>query len=340
MRKLIIQIPCFEEAEHLPVTLGDLPRAVPGFERVEWLVVDDGSTDGTAEAASRGGVDHVVRLSRHRGLARAFTEGLEASLRLGADVIVNVDADNQYRADDIVHLVAPILRGDADMVVGARPIDDISHFSPLKKALQRLGSRVVRMASGTDVPDATSGFRALSREAARRLHVFSEYSYTLETIIQAGWKGLAVASVPVRVNPDLRPSKLVTSLPAYLRRQLLTILRIFVTYRPFFFFASLGAVAFGAGFLLGLRFLYFYLTEGGGGHVQSVILASLLLGSGLALGLIGLVADLVSVNRKLLEEVEWRVQRLEISEVTPVERADRDASAYGESGSGSVAVPE
>lgn len=309
--KLIIQIPAHDEAETLPLTLADLPREVAGFEKVEWLVVDDGSRDGTADVARAHGVDRVVHLPRRQGLSRAFLAGLEASLAAGADVIVNTDADNQYDARDIPALVAPILEGRADIVVGERPIREIAHFSFLKKALQRIGSAVVRALSGTEVPDAPSGFRAMSRAAAQRLNVFNDYSYTLETIIQAGHKGMAVASVPIRTNPQLRPSRLFGSLAGYMRRQALTMVRIFMTYRPFFFFAAPGLVIFLGGFALGLRFLFFYLSGEGAGHVQSVILSALLLGTGFFLIVVGLLADLAAVNRQLLEKLDWRLQQIE-----------------------------
>ena len=311
MTKLIIQIPCYNEADSLPVTLAALPRTVRGVERVEWLVIDDGSTDGTSTIARAHGTDHVVRLPRHQGLAVAFVAGLEASVREGADIIVNTDADNQYCAEDIPKLIEPILMGEAEIVVGARPIGSTPHFSFLKKRLQRLGSWAVRKVSKTDIRDAPSGFRAMSRDAAMQLHVFNEYSYTLETIIQAGRKGMAIISVPVRTNDPLRPSRLVSSLPAYLRRQVLTMLRIFMTYKPFYFFAAPGAVALLAGLLIGLRFLFFYLGGDGAGHVQSVILSALLMGSGFFLVVVGLLADLASVNRKLLEGLDWRLKRIE-----------------------------
>ena len=236
--KLVIQIPCYNEAATLGTTLRELPRTVPGVDRVEWLVIDDGSTDATVAVAREHGVDHIVRLPVNRGLARAFMAGLEAALRVGADIIVNTDADNQYCAADIPALVAPVVAGRADMVIGARPIGDIAHFSPAKKLLQRIGSRVVQLASNTRVPDAPSGFRAFSLAAATQLNVFSSYTYTLETIIQAGQKGLVVDSVPVRVNADLRPSRLVRSVPQYLWRSGLTIGHIFLIYRPFRFFAA------------------------------------------------------------------------------------------------------
>jgi glycosyltransferase involved in cell wall biosynthesis len=308
--KLIIQIPCFNEEEHLPITLAALPRTVPGFDVVEYLVVDDGSSDGTARVARERGVHHVVSVP-HRGLARAFMSGLEACIRAGADVIVNTDADNQYCADDIGKLVEPILAGKAELVVGARPIMAIKHFSLLKRLLQRLGSWAVRVASGTDVADAPSGFRAIGRNAAMQLKVFTEYTYTLETLIQAGRKGMQVVSVPIRTNEDLRPSRLVKGIFNYVSRSLVTIVRIFMTYRPLRFFLILGSLVFGAGFLVGLRFLYYLFTEGGTGHVQSLILASMFMVMGFIIAVLGLLADIISVNRKLLEESIARLWKLE-----------------------------
>jgi glycosyltransferase involved in cell wall biosynthesis len=305
--KLIIQIPCFNEAEALPATLAELPRSVRGFDEVEWLVVNDGSTDSTVDTARRCGVDHVVSFKRNLGLSRAYVAGLKASLELGADVIVNTDADNQYRAADIPALVGPILSGRADIVIGARPINTIRHFSLLKKALQALGSAVVRSVSGTSVEDAPSGFRAVSREAAMRMHVFNEYTYTLETIIQAGRKNMVVVSVPVRVNKDVRPSRLVKSIPLYIKKSIFTMLRIFVVYRPFRFFMAVGGTVFAAGILVGLRFVVLLVFRGGGGgHVQSLILASILLGIGFQTMLTAFLADLLAVNRTLLEDIEFR----------------------------------
>jgi glycosyltransferase involved in cell wall biosynthesis len=312
--KLVIQIPAFNEAATLGFTLGDLPRHLPGIDAVEWLVVDDGSTDGTAEVARRHGADHVVRLPVNRGLARAFTTGVEAALRAGADIIVNTDADNQYRAADIPALIAPILAGEADMVIGARPIDDMAHFSRVKKLLQRAGSRVVQLASSTRVPDAPSGFRAFSRQAALQINVFNNYTYTLETIIQAGQKGLTVISVPVRVNPDLRPSRLVRSLPQYLGLSALTIARIFVTYRPLRFFFAIAALLGLAGGLIGMRFLVEFAGGHGQGHVQSLILTAILLIGAMLFFTLGLLADLISVNRRLLEELRTRLARLELKQ--------------------------
>lgn len=311
MPKLVIQIPCHDERETLPVVLASLPRVLPGIDAVEWLVIDDGSNDGTSDAARAGGVDHIVRFPRRRGLASAFVAGLEASLRAGADVIVNTDADNQYCAEDIPALIAPILQGEADIVIGARPIAATAHFSPAKKALQKLGSWVTRVLSNTDIADAPSGFRAMSREAALRLHVFNGYSYTIETVIQAGRNGLVVRSVPVRTNPPLRRSRLVRGLTSYVAQQLLTMIRVFMTYRPFRFFAVPGALVFAVGLGLGVRFLYFFVTSGGAGHVQSVVLAALLMGTGFFLGVVGLLADLVGVNRVLLEQVDWRIKKVE-----------------------------
>lgn len=304
--KLIIQIPAFNEADSLPATLALLPRSVPGVSEVEWLVVDDGSTDGTAELARRAGVDHVVRFRRNRGLSRAFAAGLDRAVAEGADIIVNTDADNQYSADDIPALIAPIVDGSADMVVGTRPMEE---FGPVKRALQRLGSRVVRMISGTEVQDAASGFRAFSRDVARSIKVFNEFSYTVETVIQAGLAGWAVRSVPVRTNPTLRPSRLFRSTGSYIVRQTTTMVRILVAYRPFRFFAIPGVLSFAAGFLLGLRFLWFYVTEGGRGHVQSVVLAALLLALGAGLVLVGFVTDLIAVNRKMLQSLEAQLHR-------------------------------
>jgi len=305
--KLIIQIPCLNEAETLSITLAALPRKVFGFDIVEWLIIDDGSRDDTVRVAKANGVDHVVSHSRNQGLARAFMTGLDSCLRLGADVIVNTDADNQYNADDISNLTAPILARRADIVVGARPIESIKHFSMAKKLLQKLGSWVVRVASKTDIPDAPSGFRAMSRSAAQRLMVFNDYTYTLETIIQAGQKNMAITSVPIRINKDLRPSRLVKSIPSYIQRSIVTIVRIFIIYRPFRFFATIGLALFGAGFLIGLRFLLQYLSGEGGGHVQSLILAALLLGIGFQTLLIAFVADLLAANRRLIEDLRYFV---------------------------------
>jgi len=310
--KLIIQIPCYNEAATLPVTLAFLPREVAGVDCVEWLVIDDGSEDDTARVAKDCGVDYVVRHARNLGLARAFLTGLDACLQLGAGVIVNTDADNQYSAGDIPALIAPIIDGRAEIVVGARPIASIEHFSPVKKLLQRLGSWAVRVASNTDVPDAPSGFRAISAEAARRLMVFNDYTYTLETIIQAGQKNMAITSIAVQVNPDLRPSRLVHSTWSYVRRNVVTMLRIFMIYRPVRFFGYVGGSLFAFGFVIGCRFLWYYIRGHGNGHVQSLILAAILLGMGFQTCLVALLADLAAANRRLIEDVRSRVQEMSV----------------------------
>jgi glycosyltransferase involved in cell wall biosynthesis len=309
--KLVIQVPCYHEAESLPHAIPPLPRQVPGCDVVEWLVIDDGSVDDTAEVARALGVDHVVRHPVNRGLAAAFMTGLESSIAHGADLIVNTDADNQYDARDIETLVRPIIEGRAEMVIGARPIADTEHFSAVKKVLQKLGSWVVRLASRTQVSDAPSGFRAFTRDAAQRLNVFSSYTYTLETIIQAGHSNIRVLSVPIRTNPDLRPSRLVKSIGRYVWRSASTIVRIFATYRPLMFFLLIAAF-FGA---LGVAFGGWYLVHKamgqGAGHVQSALVAVACLSIGLMAFLLGFLADLQAVNRRLLESVDWRLRRLE-----------------------------
>lgn len=308
--KLVIQIPCYNEQDTLPATLQELPRELPGIDSIEWLIVDDGSTDTTVDIAKSHGVDHIVRHPRNLGLARAFVSGMDACLQLGADIIVNTDADKQYDAGDIPALIAPILAGQADIVIGARPVASIEHFSPLKKVLERLGSWVVRLISNTDIPDAPSGFRAISRTAAQQLVVFNDYTYTLETIIQAGQKKMAITWVPIRVNEDLRPSRLVKSIPSYIKRSVITIVRIFVVYKPFFFFGSIGSILFGAGFLISLRFLWFLWNGQGQGHVQSLILAGVLLGMGFQTFLIAFIADLLAANRKLLEDIRYSMRKI------------------------------
>lgn len=304
--KLIIQIPCLNEAATLPIALADLPKQIPGIDTIEVLVIDDGSRDETVNVARQHGVHHVVGFRSHQGLARAFMLGIQACLERGADIVVNTDADNQYCGADIEQLVRPILEDRADLVVGARPIGNIRHFSPVKKLLQRLGSWVVRRVSGTDVADAPSGFRAMSREVALVLNVFSDYTYTLETIIQAGQKNLRVVSVPIRVNGDLRPSRLVRNIFSYVRRSVLTMLRIFIIYRPLRFFLSVGVVPLLGGLLLGGRFLVYYLQGDGSGHIQSLILAAVLLLVAFQTCLLAILADLQSVNRRLLEDLQQR----------------------------------
>lgn len=312
--KLIIQIPCYNEAQTLPATVQALPRSLPGVDQIEYLVVDDGSIDNTSEVARAKGVHHVVRLQHHAGLATGFITGLENCLRNGADLIVNTDADNQYNAEDIQHLITPILSGQADMVVGDRGVATLQEFSPLKRVLQRIGSWVIAQASGLQTPDATSGFRALSREAAMRTLVLSQYSYTLETLIQAGARRMAVAYVPVRTNPATRPSRLMRSIPQYLVKSSSTILRAYTMYRPLRVFTILGLLIILAGLVPGVRFLYFYFIGQGGGHIQSVILSAILEIVGFQVMLIGLLADLIGFNRLILEEILYRVRRLELSD--------------------------
>jgi glycosyltransferase involved in cell wall biosynthesis len=310
--KLIIQIPCFNEEQTLPETLRDLPREVPGIDVVEWLVVDDGSTDRTVEVAREGGVDHVVKLTNNRGLAAGFQAGLDACLKLGADVIVNTDADNQYNGADIPKLVAPILEGRADMVVGDRETDRIEHFSPAKKLLQRWGSAVVRRASDTQVSDTTSGFRAYNREAALQMQVVSKFTYTLETIIQAGKMLVAVDQVPVRTNAKLRESRLFPSTAAYVRRNGVSIFRIYALYEPLRLFLWAAAIAALVGAVIWARFLWFAIGGHGEGHVQSLILGSTLFIVSVQLAALGVVGDILAGSRVLQQRILERVRRVEL----------------------------
>lgn len=309
--KLIIQIPCFNEESTLAITLAELPREVPGFDSVEWLIIDDGSTDKTIDVAKKNGVDHVIRHFNNQGLARAFMTGLENCLALGADVIVNTDADNQYNAKDISKLTKPLLDKQAELVIGTRPIDTIKHFSFIKKMLQKTGSTVVRLASKTKVVDAPSGFRAITRRAGQQLMVFNDYTYTLETIIQAGQKNMAIVSIPIRVNGDLRPSRLVKSIPSYIRNSIVTIVRIFAIYRPFRFFCSIAVLFLSIGFLIGLNFLWHYFHHNGSGHVQSLILAAVFLVTGSQTLLVAFLADLLAANRKLLENIRFKLATMQ-----------------------------
>ena len=318
--KLIIQIPCYNEEATLPQTVRDLPTALPGVDEIELLIVDDGSQDRTAAVARELGVDHIVRHTRNRGLAAAFQTGLDAALAAGADIIVNTDADNQYCGADIEKLVAPIIAGQADIVVGDRGVAALAHFSPLKRLLQRLGSWVVARAAGIPIPDATSGFRAFSREAAMRLTVLGEYTYTLETLIQAGARGMAVKFVPVRTNPQTRQSRLIRNMPSFLALQAVTIVRFYTMYRPLRVFMTAGGILIAGALILGLRFLYFYMIGRGAGHVQSLILAAILSIVGFQLGLIGLVAELVRLNRRMLEEVVYRARQAELSTAQQITR--------------------
>lgn len=310
--KLIIQIPCYNEAETLEITLNDLPKHIDGIDEIEYLIINDGSKDNTVEVAKNWGVHHVVNFTCNKGLAKGFMAGLDACCKLGADIIVNTDADNQYLGSDIEKLVRPILDGTAEIVIGERPIDDTAHFSPLKKKLQHLGSWVVRKASKTSIPDAPSGFRAYSREAAMRMNVINEYTYTLETIVQAGRNKMAITSVPIHTNPELRKSRLFSSMFGYVKKSMVTIIRAFMMYKPMKFFISIGFIFCLIGFLVGCRFLYFFAVGAGAGHTQSLIFASMMIIIGVQTAIVGLQGDIIAANRKLLEDVQYRTKEIEI----------------------------
>ncbi|MFT5171043.1 MAG: glycosyltransferase involved in cell wall biosynthesis [Candidatus Marinamargulisbacteria bacterium] len=322
MTKLIIQIPAFNEESALPVTLSKLPREMPGISVIEWLVIDDGSTDQTSRIAKQCGADHVVRLIQNQGLAKAFMAGIEASLREGADIIVNTDADNQYCAEDIIKLVTPILENKAEIVIGERPIQKTSHFSFLKKFLQRMGSGVIRYVSKTSIPDAPSGFRAISRRAALRLNVFNEFTYTLEMIIQAGKQGIAISSVPINTNEMMRPSRLMKSIPQYIQKSIFTMIRVFNTYKPLRFFLNLSAIPIVAGIILGIRWIVFFMGQPAS-HIPSLILVAILILIGVQLCIFGFMADLISVNRKLLEEVQLRTREMALEKPRDKKSPDR-----------------
>jgi glycosyltransferase involved in cell wall biosynthesis len=314
--KLIIQIPCLNEAETLPATLADLPRSVPGIDTVEVLVIDDGSRDGTSDIARAHGADHVVRLRRNKGLAAAFMAGIDASLKAGADFIVNTDADNQYSGREIGRLLEPLLAGDADIVIGDRNIAALQHMGWRKRQLQRLGSWVVRQVSNTTVPDTTSGFRAYTREAALRMTIVSEFSYTLESIIQAGKKRMAIAHVPVQTNPRTRESRLFDSIFSYIKRSAATIVRIYAMYEPLKVFTYIGLGVFGAGVAGFVRFLYYFFHNEASRHLASLVVTSVLMIVGFQVILIGLLADVISGNRKLLEDLLYRVRQIELTDQT------------------------
>ncbi len=325
--KLIIQIPCLNEAATLPMTLAGMPEHIPGVDEIEILIVDDGSTDNTSAIARELGVQHIVRFTTNQGLARAFSAGIDTALKIGADIIVNTDADNQYPGDQIPRLLQPILDGRAEMVIGDRQVGTIGHFSPTKKILQKLGSWVVRKFSNTDVPDAPSGFRAFSRSAAMRLNIVSDFSYTLETIIQAGKNNIAVAHVPIETNQTTRQSRLFKSNGSYIRNSAATILRIYAMYEPLRVFFTIGAVVFSGGVLIGLRFLFYYLGGNGGGHIQSLVLAAVLMIIGFQTFMIGLLADLLGANRKLIEKLLFRVKDLQFAENPHGERSMHGVAA-------------
>lgn len=308
--KLIIQIPCYNEAETLEIALNDLPRHIEGIDKIEYLIINDGSKDNTVEVARKWGVHYIVNFKSNKGLAKGFMAGLDACLRNGADIIVNTDADNQYCADDIEKLVRPIIEGKTDIVIGERPIDQTEHFSPLKKKLQHFGSWVVRIASKSDIPDAPSGFRAYSRDAAMQMNVSNEYTYTLETIVQAGRNKIAMTSVPIRTNAELRPSRLFSSMLGYVKKSMLTILRAFMMYKPLRFFTIFAALPFLVGLGLGIRFLVYFCMGAGSGHIQSLILASTLMMLGFMTFVIGLQADIIAANRKLLEDIRYKVSKM------------------------------
>lgn len=329
--KLIIQIPCYNEEETLGITYSDLPRRIDGIDEIEYLIINDGSQDRTVEVARELGFHHVVTFKQNKGLAKGFMAGLDACLHLGADIIVNTDADNQYCGADIDKLVRPILDGEADIVIGERPIDQTEHFSWKKKKFQHLGSWVVRVASGTRIPDAPSGFRAYSREAALRMNVVNEYTYTLETIIQAGHDKIAMTSVPIRTNGETRPSRLFGSMWRYMKRSSAVIIRSFMMYKPLRFFSLIGGVLFLAGALLGVRFLYYLFAGASAGHIQSLILAAILIILGFQTIVMGLLSDIIAANRKILEDVQYRMRKLdcqlapEITETEALEREFREA---------------
>lgn len=309
--KLIIQIPCYNEAETLEIALNALPKHIDGIDIIEYLIINDGSKDNTVEVAKNWGVNYIVNFRNNKGLARGFMAGIDACLRNGADIIVNTDADNQYNADDIEKLVQPILRGEAGMVIGERPIDETEHFSPLKKKLQHLGSWVVRKASKTNIPDAPSGFRAYSRSTAMRLNVINEYTYTLETIVQAGRNKMAVTSVPIRTNAELRPSRLFSNMFGYIKKSVLTIGRAYMMYRPLAVFTAIAAVFSSSGIMLGVRYLYKCTKGEGRGHIQSLILSSMLIIIGVLAGVVGLLADVISGNRKLIQEIQYELRKMD-----------------------------
>lgn len=323
--KLIIQIPCYNEAETLEIALNDLPQKIDGIDEIEYLIINDGSSDNTVEVARRWGVHHVVNFKQNKGLAKGFMAGIDECLRNGADIIVNTDADNQYCADDIVTLIQPILNGKADMVIGARPIDATEHFSFIKKKLQHFGSWVVRKASNTSIPDAPSGFRAYSREAAMRLNVVNDYTYTLETIVQAGREKIAITSVPIHTNAELRPSRLFNSIWGYVKKSMITILRAYMMYKPLKCFSYLAVTPILVGLAISFRFLYFMALGRAGGHVQSLILACTLIIIGFLTFMIGLVADVIAANRKLLQDTQYHARKTEYDAIYMQMKMEKEA---------------
>lgn len=324
--KLIIQIPCYNEAATLEIALNDLPKKINGIDEIEYLIINDGSTDNTVEVARNWGVNYIVNFRNNKGLARGFMAGLDACLRHGADIIVNTDADNQYCGADIEKLIRPILNGTAGMVIGERPIDETAHFSFIKKKLQHFGSWVVRKASNTSIPDAPSGFRAYSRHTAMRLNVYNEYTYTLETIVQAGRQKMAVTSVPIRTNAELRPSRLFNSMFGYIKKSILTIGRAFMMYKPLYFFSWIAGIFGLGGLVLGIRFIVYMVIGRGDGHIQSLILASMLIIIAVLAGVIGLLADVMSSNRKLLEEIQFELRKMDYGPGHEDNKKNKDSS--------------
>ncbi len=322
--KLIIQIPCYNEVETLTTALNDLPKFIDGIDKIEYLIINDGSEDDTVRVAREWGVNYIVNFKRNKGLAKGFLAGIDACLRNGADIIVNTDADNQYVGQDIEKLVRPILEGRSDIVIGERPIDQTEHFSPLKKKLQHFGSWVVSKASNSDIPDAASGFRAYSREAAMRLNVVNEYTYTLETIVQAGRSKVAMESVPIGTNREMRPSRLFNSMFSYIKKSAMTILRAYMMYKPLMVFSIIGSVIFAFGVGIGIRFLIFFFMGNGAGHIQSLILCSTLMLLGFMTFIVGLQADLISANRKILEDIQYHVRKLDYDSAKEREESKED----------------
>ena len=322
--KLIIQIPCYNEAETLEIALNDLPKQINGIDEIEYLIINDGSKDNTVEVARNWGVNHVVSCNRNKGLAHGFMAGIDACLRNGADIIVNTDADNQYVGEDIEKLVRPILEGKTDIVIGERPIDTTEHFSPLKKKLQHLGSWTVRKASNTDIPDAPSGFRAYSRDAAMRLNVTNEYTYTLETIVQAGRNKIAMTSVPIRTNAELRPSRLFNSMMGYVKKSMITIIRAYMMYSPLKTFTIISLVPFLIGLGIDIRYLVYMFMGQGNGHVQSLILGSTLIMTGVMVFAMGLLADLMAKNRRILEDIQYHVRKMDYDGIKKKEVVNED----------------
>lgn len=309
--KLIIQIPCFNEEKTLPQTIADLPKHINGIDTIEYLIINDGSTDKTIEVAKSCGVHHVVSFKQNKGLAKGFMAGLDACLRLGADIVVNTDADNQYDGGDIEKLVQPILLNKAEIVIGERPVNETPHWSPLKKRLQKLGSLVVRIASGTSIPDAPSGFRAYSRKAAMQLNVTNAYTYTLETIIQAGMNKIPMTSVQINTNPETRKSRLFSSIYGYVKRSVTVIVRSYMMYRPLKVLGTTGVITFISGLIFALRYVWLMLVGSDGGHVQSLILSSLLMMLGVLIFICGILADIMASNRKLLEDIQFRIRKMD-----------------------------